>query len=525
MDMSRRSLLCGAVAAAAAVPFAAAEAKQYTKGLKWHNETDVLVVGYGGAGACAAIEAHDKGAQVLVIEKMKQPGGNTAVSAGGFMIPQDAQKAKVYLNATYELGNSEKDEILLDTFCKEIMSVKEWMQSLQPEVKVMVYGHAGFQTLEGWEVIDKYRVRGKKAGGDCLFDLLMHGVESRKIPVMLETPAKQLIVRDGEVLGVVAESEGKLINIKAKKAVILTTGGFEYDPQSLQTFAMGVDIHALGNPGNTGDGLRMASSVGARLWHMTSYSCQLGTELPGCKAAFQVSMVAPSFIWVNKFGKRFSDEFSPDGHTRGYVVNRFDPISHSYPAVPCWHIFDQKALERGPATVTKSGYAVNREGYKWSKDNSQEVANGVIIKAATIKELAEKIGVPADNLEETVKKWNEDMKAGKDTLFNRPILNPHKKIVHADQKNSAAVSAALDEKGPFYAMKLWPSLLNTQGGPKKDVNGRVVDNYDKPIPRLYAAGELGSMWGSIYQGACNNAECIVFGRLAGRSAAKEKAWK
>ena len=82
MDMSRRSLLCGAVAAAAAVPFAAAEAKQYTKGLKWHNETDVLVVGYGGAGACAAIEAHDKGAQVLVIEKMKQPGVMGRLSCG-----------------------------------------------------------------------------------------------------------------------------------------------------------------------------------------------------------------------------------------------------------------------------------------------------------------------------------------------------------------------------------------------------------------------------------------------------------
>ena len=103
-------------------------------------------------------------------------------------------------------------------------------------------------------------------------------------------------------------------------------------------------------------------------------------------------------------------------------------------------------------------------------------------------------------------------------------VGPDKKVVHIEQKAGAAVSAPLDETGPYYAIKLYPTLLNTQGGPKKNVNGQVMDVNNNPIPRLYAAGELGSMWGNIYQGACNNAECIVFGRLAGRAAAAEKPW-
>ena len=200
MQLKRRTLLSG-LAASAAVPFmSAAHAKQAGAGTKWDKETDVLVIGYGGAGACAAIEAHDKGSKVLIIEKMAQPGGNTAISSGGFMVPQDGPTALKYLTATYDLANSEKDDELLNTFCKEIMGVKDWMTGLKEGTELWVYGHAGFQNLPGWEVIDKYRVRGKKRSGDCLFDLYRYAVEEkRNIPVMLETPAVQLIQKDGQV--------------------------------------------------------------------------------------------------------------------------------------------------------------------------------------------------------------------------------------------------------------------------------------------------------------------------------------
>ena len=525
MNFNRRNLLKGGAAAVASLPFASAIAKPYSKDIRWDKETDVLVVGYGGAGACAAITAHDAGAKVLIVEKMKEGGGNTAVSSGGFMIPKNEADALTYLNATYDFADSEKDPELLKVFCKEIMGVKSFMEGLKPDTKLWVYGHAGFQNLKGWEAIDKWRVRGKKRGGDCLFDLYRYAVEeNRRIPIMLNTAVKQLIKNGDEVVGVVAVADGKEINIKAKRAVILACGGYEFDQESLTTFAQGHKFHALGNPGNTGDGVRLAQSAGARLWHMTAYSCPLGCELPGCKAAMQIQMMSPSFIWVDQDGKRFCDEFSADGHIRAYMVNRFDPITHRYPYIPCYVVFDDVAFKRGPIGSITSGYSVNREGYKWSFDNSKEVASGVIKKADSLKELAKIIGVPAENLEASVKKWNEDVKAGKDTQFARPIHNPHKSVVHIERKSGSIVSAPLTENGPYYAIVLYPTMLNTQGGPKKDVNGHVMTPENKPVPRLYAAGELGSMWGNIYQGATNNAECIVFGRLAGRAAAAEKSW-
>ena len=109
----------------------------------------MLVIGYGALGACAAIEAYDNGSKVLIIEKMAQPGGNTAISSGGFMVPQDGPTALKYLTATYDLANSEKDDELLNTFCKEIMGVKDWMTGLKDGTELWVYGHAGFQNLPG----------------------------------------------------------------------------------------------------------------------------------------------------------------------------------------------------------------------------------------------------------------------------------------------------------------------------------------------------------------------------------------
>lgn len=525
MNMQRRNILRGSVAAALAAPIAGLKAVELTKDMTFDKEADIVILGYGGAGACAAIEAHDAGAKVLILEKLAQGGGNTAVSSGGFMVPQDKSEAYKYLNATYAFSDSEKDEELLKTFCDEIMGVKDFITGLKPDTKLMVYGHAGFKTLPGSDTIDKYRIRGKKRGGDMLFDTYRYAVEEqRKIEVMYETPALELIRRGEEVVGVVAVRAGKKINIKAKRAVVCTTGGYEFDPQSLRTFALGKDILGLGSPGNTGDGLRMAQSVGARLWHMTAYSCPVGMKVPGLKAAVQLNILAPSHIWVDQDGKRFVNEKGLDNHTCLYAVNQMDPIKHRYPRIPCWLIMDEKARKAGPISGgATSGYALNRENYKWSSDNSAEIASGVIIQAASIRELAEKIKVPADALEATVNRWNTDIKAGKDTEFGRILKRDPKGKTAFAGREAPIVSEPLGD-GPYYAVALYPTMLNTQGGPKKNVKGQVMDPLDRPIPRFYAAGELGSMWGSIYQGATNNAECIVFGRIAGREAAKEKPW-
>ena len=124
-----------------------------------------------------------------------------------------------------------------------------------------------------------------------------------------------------------------------------------------------------------------------------------------------------------------------------------------------------------------------------------------------------------------VERWNKDFKTeGIDTEYGRTVTaDPKMKAVFIG-RDVKAWSAPI-EKGPFYAMKLVPVMYHTMGGPKKSVRAEVVDPFGKPIPRLYVAGELGSTWGLTYQGACANADAIIFGRIAGRNAAKLKAWK
>jgi hypothetical protein len=139
--------------------------------------------------------------------------------------------------------------------------------------------------------------------------------------------------------------------------------------------------------------------------------------------------------------------------------------------------------------------------YSWSRDNSAEVAKGWIFHGKTVAELAAKMSSEPGLLEETVDRYNKHCQAGKDTDFGRA------------KEDLRAM------KPPFYAIQTWPTLLNTQGGPRRDKESRVLDPDGHPIPRLYAAGELGSIWGYLYQGACNVGEALVFGRIAGRNAA------
>ena len=155
--------LKGTVAALASVgSIASAQAKSVAPDTKWDKETDVIVVGFGGAGASAAISAHDAGSQVLILEKMPAAGGNTAVSAGGFMIPDDLNEAYKYLKASYAFSHAEMDEELLKAFVNGTGELRNWLTSLGDNVRMFVYGYAGFKNLEGADTIKRYRIRGVK---------------------------------------------------------------------------------------------------------------------------------------------------------------------------------------------------------------------------------------------------------------------------------------------------------------------------------------------------------------------------
>jgi len=326
------------------------------------------------------------------------------------------------------------------------------------------------------------------------------------------------------VVGAVAKSKGKEITIKARKAVVMTTGGYEFNKRDLQNFVKGYPIYALGSPGNTGDGIRMAQKVGAGLWHMNGVSCPLGIKVPEIEAAFTWVATTPRHIMVDKHGKRFVNEKAVELHAGLLAVDYFDTHELDYPRIPCYVIFDETARKAGPITALAGmGYAGRK--HSWSRDNSVEVEKGWILKGNTIAELAGKIKTMDPKLlEKTVAKWNEDMSKGEDTQFHRPIRSGDPSSPAYKELATALWSAPIDAP-PFYAVELYPALLNTQGGPRRNTKAQVLDAFEKPIPRLYGAGEFGSMWGIIYQGAGNIGECIVYGRIAGRNAAAEKPWK
>jgi succinate dehydrogenase/fumarate reductase flavoprotein subunit len=146
------------------------------------------------------------------------------------------------------------------------------------------------------------------------------------------------------------------------------------------------------------------------------------------------------------------------------------------------------------------------ERYEWSKDNSTELAKGWIKAADSLTALAATVGLDPATLVDTVNRWNHGCEAKHDAQFGRTLM-------------LAPIVAK-----PFYAIELSPSMLNTQGGPRRNENAQIVRPDGTPIPRLYSAGELGSIYSYLYQGTGNIGECLAFGRIAGRNAAAETPW-
>ncbi|MBU1209558.1 MAG: FAD-binding protein [Proteobacteria bacterium] len=478
---------------------------------KWDTEYDVVVVGWGSAGTAAAVTAHDQGAKVLILEKMADGGGNTRICGGNIIIP----KGKEFIEYLDILSFQTTEREIIEIFVEEAMKNGEWIREMGGEVQVftplevayptMIAG-AGFPNVRGAETVVKYNIKGTLEEGkpsQRLWKFLSGLVAKRKIKVLTSTPAKELISSPGgEITGVIAESEGKTISIKARQAVILTCGGYENDPRMKWDYLPVKPAMFLGTPGNTGDGIRMVQKIGGDIWHMTRLSCLIGFQAPGFEAAFWVSFLSEGFIFVDKYGRRFVNEAGIEIHEYYRELSHFDVEKMEFPRVPLWAIFDEPTRRRGPLSRGTAGY--NRDLYNWSLDNSAEIAKGWILQGKTAAELAGKVSVDPRILEETIARYNQYCRAGKDEDFGR------------------AREDLRDLKPPLYAIQLWPALINTQGGPRRDKESRVLDPEGKPIPRLYAAGELGSIWGYLYQGACNIGEGLVFGRIAGKNAAAEK---
>jgi len=483
-------------------------------------EADVVVVGYGGTGAAAAITAHDNGASVVILEKMPEPGGNTRLAAGMHPIPrhnQDWGKFAEYLKVS--CFDTVEPEIV-DVYVKGLLELTDWYRQNGGELvdainlnvsysfNVPHPTHPGIPLASGLEIAERYIAQTaacpEPTGGARLWGLLKKQVERRGIKVMLSTPTKELVKNDrGEIAGVIAESGGTNIFIKAKRGVILACGGFEnnnalildnLDPRPLTFF---------GNPGNTGDGIRMVQKIGGALWHMGRQVSCLGFKAPEFEPGFFIEFLAPGFIYVDKYGIRFVNESDIEPHDIWRICSEFDNVRHfEYTRIPFYAIFDEEVRTMGPLNMSICGYNLVMKKYEWSLDNSEEIAKGWIIKATSIAELAKRISIDAQTLESTITRYNNYCKEGNDADFGR------------SRESIKAI-----EGPPYYAIPVGPVLVNTQGGARRDKEARVLDPDGRPIPGLYAAGEFGSIWGFLYEASTNIPETVIFGRVAGKNAA------
>lgn len=496
---------------------------------------DVLVAGFGFAGAASAIAAHDAGARVLLIEKMPDPGGISICAGGGIRTITDLERGREYLR--HSAGPDVPDAVL-DVIAMGMTELEAYFRDLakvnNAEIKLRdrggnypFPGHDALGIVEvasipGFDARKEYpHARGRLLGPN-VFKLLHDNVRARGIEVRLNTGAERLITgSSGEVTGAIIKQGDVTRQIAAKRGVILATGGFEADQKFQRKYWQIRPVLPVATRGNTGDGIRMAQALGADLWHMWNFHGSYGfrhpdpdypyalrvKRLPDWTPQVREPDVRMSWIVLDRTGRRFMNEYHPYVQDTGHrPLDEFNPATQTFPKIPAYLVFDEegrKLYPLGQAVVNDSSV----EPYDWSSDNLREVENGILRKADTIEELAALIGADVETLKQSLDQWNDAVETGEDRSFARP-----------------AGSLFAVKQAPFYVGTLWPVVNNTQGGPVHDEKQRVVNAHGEAIPRLYEAGEIGSIWGFLYLGAGNLAECFVTGQIAGREAANLEPW-
>jgi succinate dehydrogenase/fumarate reductase flavoprotein subunit len=489
---------------------------------KWDFEADVVVVGYGGAGSVAAITAHDAGAKVLILEKapLGQEGGNTRVAGQGWLNPFPIEQAITYFNAM--CGEYTVPQDMVQAWAEEMNKNNAFIESLGAVIMETVYKNrhpAEFPELPGADCIHDYHIRTDDGsnGYSRLWETLKGAVNKRGIKVLCATPVKELIQNPAtkEIFGVKAEHSGRKMNIKANRAVVLTCGGFENNQEMVRDFCTNLPYcYPLGTPYNTGDGIKMAMAAGADLWHMSCIAgpvyCSL--KVPEFPAILEIPALEPQaravfpggVIVVGADARRFADEKYRVTHGKSLINGRW---AQTPTPCPLHMIFDQTIFNVGLYDSHRyHGWNPLLNVYTWSKDNSAELAKGWIKKANSIAELAQIIKLDPKVLQETVYRWNMNSAAGHDPDFGRTRM------------------VAPIEGPPFYAMEVTPHFVNTQGGPRRNAKSQILQVNGEPLPRLYGAGELGSIHSYLYNSGGNIGECLAFGRISGRNAAAEKGW-
>jgi 3-oxosteroid 1-dehydrogenase len=338
-------------------------------------------------------------------------------------------------------------------------------------------------------------MRGKGVGLVCHF---VKALLARAVPLVLEQRAERLLVEDGRVIGVETADR----RILATKGVVIATGGYECNAELMRDFDPLPGLQPLSPPSLTGDGLVMGAEIGAAIRRIqNNLNLMLGFTLvpdePGrppvaCMAGIS-EMCSPHTMVVNRAGERFADE----SYFQSVVpaLRRFDTLTHSYPNLPCWLIFDAQYVARYALAHLPAGAKIPAS----------------VARADDLPALADKLGIDAAGLGRTVARFNEFARSGIDADFHRGDLQWRLASSPPGERRNSRLGS-IDEP-PFYGIELHPSLGTSSAGLLANAHAQVLHQRRHPIPGLYAAGVAAARTelGAGYQAGLNLASAMTFG--------------
>ena len=476
----------------AGVTLAKADKKALKKAARELPKTsnyDVVVIGAGGAGFSAAITARNAGANVVLLEKMPAVGGNSLISGAEMNVARNWVQPKLGINDdspelhaqdTFKGGDGKGDMKVINVMTHEALDAAKWCRDylgvrFEDDNLFFFGGHSRKRALipvghTGTEFIAKFQAKADELG----------------IPVITNMKAEELIKnKDGRVVGVKATMDGSEYTFNAKGGVVLATGGFGANPEMVKKYNPKIDerFKTTDAPGSTGEALYMAERAGAELVNMGYIQ-----TYPICDPiSGAIELIADArfdgAIMLNQEGKRFVEELQ----RRDVMSKAILEQTGKY----CYAIFNGE--------IEKRSHAITHH------QDEVEVftKTGILHKADTIEGIADFFKIPVDNLKATIARVNEFARTGKDLDFNY---------------RSRFVDLST---GPYWIYRGVPSVHHTMGGLKINPKAKVLDANDKPIPGLWAAGEVtGSTHGTNRLGSNAYTDIIVFGRIAGAEVAK-----
>lgn len=440
-------------------------------------QADIVVIGAGGAGMTAAIQAVQDGAtDVIVLEKMPITGGNTTRSTGGLNAAatkyQEAEAIEdsvdLFVEDTMKGGKELNDKELVTVMAENSAAAVDWVNEIGGDLSVVgMFGGASVKRI--------HRPSDTSAVGPMLVKALNSKVAELGIPVLLETTAEKIVVDEsGKVTGVVAKTkDGEEMNISCT-AVVLATGGFGANSGMVVEYKSDLEGFATTNhAGATGDGIKMAKEAGAVLIDMEQIQTH-PTVNPDTQTMYTEGVRGNGAILVNKEGKRFVNELETRDVVSAAILEQTDKV--------CYLLFDQAVRESLSAI----------ESY---------INAGIVFEADTPEELGELIGVDGAALGETLSAYAGYAESKTDADFGRESME-----LPLNQPK-------------YYAALCAPAVHHTMGGVKINTSTEVLKEDDSKIAGLFAAGEVtGGVHGANRLGGNAVTDIVVFGRIAGSAA-------